>query len=233
MYILGLQKTSLLDYPEHVASIVFTGGCNFRCPYCHNRDLVCSAQSMDEYSIKDILTHLKKRSAIYDGIVITGEEPTLQPDLLEFLQLIRNHTSLDIKLDTNGTHPAMIQKAVESSLVDYIAMDIKQSQDKYHQIASMPVLDIQAIEASVDYLLEDHIPYEFRTTICDELFEKEDILAIGQWIAGARAYFLQPYKETEQVISPIYHAPSIQTLKEYLQILQPYVPHAALRGIDE
>ena len=167
MKIYGLQKTTLVDYPGHVATTLFTGGCNFRCPYCHNGDLVIGLEDIEPYAMEDIFSHLQKRKDVLDGVVISGGEPTLQADLPDFIRQIKELGYL-VKLDTNGTNPAMLRSLVEEGLVDYVAMDIKHSRAKYASISHAADDSLEAIAASVDYLKEGHVDYEFRTTPCKE-----------------------------------------------------------------
>lgn len=230
MLILGLQKTTLLDYPGKVASTIFTGGCNFRCPYCHNRDLVMPPADVLAYSLDEIFEHLKNKKKVLDGVCITGGEPTLHKDLPEFIKQIRD-MGLLVKLDSNGTNPDMLSSLIDNGLIDYVAMDIKHSKEKYNSIASMSHFDIKPIEDSVALLKEGAIDYEFRTTIMKECHEASDMQSIGQWLAGAKAYYLQSYKESEQVINPIFSPHSLETLESFVEILKPYIPNTNLRGI--
>lgn len=230
MLILGLQKTTLLDYPGKVASTIFTGGCNFRCPYCHNRDLVMPPADVLAYSLDEIFEHLKNKKKVLDGVCITGGEPTLHKDLPEFIKQIKD-MGLLVKLDSNGTNPDMLSILIGNGLIDYVAMDIKHSKEKYNSIASMSHFDIKPIEDSVALLKEGAIDYEFRTTIMKECHEASDMQSIGQWLAGAKAYYLQSYKESEQVINPIFSPHSLETLESFVEILKPYIPNTNLRGI--
>lgn len=231
MLILGLQKTTLLDYPGKVASTIFTGGCNFKCPYCHNRDLVMPPADVLAYSKDEIFDHLNKKKKILDGVCITGGEPTLHKDLPDFISEIKD-LGLLVKLDTNGTNPQMLKSLVNNSLLDYVAMDIKHSKAKYNSIANMIKFDLSAIEESVSFLKENSVEYEFRTTIMKECHTEDDIIEIGKWISGASAYYLQSYRESEQVINPIFSPHSPETLKHFVEILKPFVPNTFLRGID-
>ena len=207
MLILGLQKTTLLDYPGKVASTIFTGGCNFKCPYCHNRDLVMPPADVLAYSKDEIFDHLNKKKKILDGVCITGGEPTLHKDLPDFISEIKD-LGLLVKLDTNH------------------------SKAKYNSIANMIKFDLSAIEESVSFLKENSVEYEFRTTIMKECHTEDDIIEIGKWISGASAYYLQSYRESEQVINPIFSPHSPETLKHFVEILKPFVHNTFLRGID-
>ena len=231
MVILGLQKTTLLDYPGKVASTIFTGGCNFRCPYCHNSELVMIPDDALAYSTRDIFEHLNQKKKILDGVCITGGEPTLHKDLPDFIRKIKD-MGLLVKLDSNGTNPDMLHGLIDNKLVDYIAMDIKHSKAKYNDIACMKVFDITPVEESVALLMQDKVDYEFRTTIMRECHTASDMEEIGQWLAGAKAYYLQSYKESEQVMKPVFTPHSIDTLKGFVEILRPYIPNTNLRGVE-
>lgn len=232
MEIHGFLKTTLLDYPGKVASTIFFGGCNFRCPYCHNGDLVLSPGDLPAIPKEEILSHLKKRQGILDGVCITGGEPTLQPELASFLTEIKN-LGYEIKLDTNGSNPQTLRSLCEKKLIDYVAMDIKHAPSHYNEVCNSSAFSMEAIQESVSYLLSCRIPYEFRTTVVRELHTPEDFREIGAWIAGASTYYLQPYKESEQVIHPIYSSYSLKELEEIRNILlKDYLSHVEIRGID-
>lgn len=232
MLILGLNKTTLLDYPEHVAATIFTGGCNFRCPFCHNKDLVFT-QQVSSYTENEILSFLKKRAGILTGVCITGGEPTLQKDLADFLARIKDLRYL-IKLDTNGYQPDILHNLINKKLIDYCAMDIKNSPAKYAATAGITSFDYHLISESVSYLLSvtDSFPFEFRTTLVRELHTSEDMLAISDWIKGAPAYYLQSYTDSKNVITPGYHALSNEKLLEYRDLCIKNIPNTQLRGVD-
>lgn len=232
MEIHGFQKTTLLDYPGHVAATVFFGGCNFRCPYCHNKDLVLSPFSVPTISEEVVLNHLKKRVGILDGVCITGGEPTLQPDLEDFICKIRS-MGYDIKLDTNGSNPQVLKALCQKNLLNYVAMDIKHTQKKYPLVCQSDAFSINAILESAAFLMENHVAYEFRTTITRELHTKEDILAIGAWLKGASAYYLQAYQESEQVISPVFSSYTYKEVQEFQQLLETEISYVGIRGMDE
>lgn len=231
MQILGFLKTTLLDYPGHVASTVFTGGCNFRCPFCHNGDLVLHANGAPTYSEEEVFAHLTKRKGVLDGVCITGGEPTLQPDLADFIRKIRS-LGYAVKLDTNGYRPDILQALCNEGLIDYVAMDIKQAPSHYNDVACCTDFSIHNIEESVSFLMQGNIPYEFRTTLVRELHTEEDIAEIGQFLSGARAYFLQAYKDSEQVIRPGFHAHTTDELLHFQEILKRTISNVTLRGID-
>ncbi len=231
MLILGLQKTTLLDYPGKVASTIFTGGCNFKCPYCHNRDLVIPPVDAFAYTEEEIFEHLLAKKKVLDGVCITGGEPTLHRDLPDFISKIKD-LGLLVKLDSNGTNPDMLSALIDNDLVDYVAMDIKHSREKYNSIASMGTFDISPIEQSVELLKQGKIDYEFRTTIMKECHDSSDMESIGKWLSGAKAYYLQSYKESEQVINPVFSPHSVDMLNIFVDILKNYIPNTSLRGID-
>lgn len=237
MLILGLSKTTLLDYPGRVAATLFTGGCNFRCPYCHNGDIVLKRQTAIPYNETELFTFLTKRKHILTGVCITGGEPTLHPDLPDFLRRIKR-LGYKIKLDTNGSNPEMLAELIETGLIDYCAMDLKNSPSKYGLTIGLDEhtaseYDLSPIRASVNILTtQQTIPYEFRTTIVRELHEKNDILDIAQWIAGANAYFLQSYTDSDGVLCRGFHAHSDETLESYAALCRRYVPNTTLRGIS-
>ena len=232
MRIVGLMKTTLLDYPGKVASTIFTGGCNFRCPYCHNGDLVLNHTTMEPYSEEEIFSHLNKRKNTLNGVCITGGEPTLQSELPEFIRKVKT-LNLLVKLDTNGTNPAMLRSLLEEGLLDYVAMDIKHCRSKYNDVACMNPLNLQNIEESVDILKNCNIDYEFRTTVTRELHKMEDFEEIGKWIEGSKAYYLQPYKESEQVISKIFTTYSAAEFNEIVNILNNYnIGNIKVRALD-
>ena len=231
MLILGLQKTTLLDFPGKVASTIFTGGCNFRCSYCHNRDLVFPPADVLSYSEEEIFEHLTAKKKVLDGVCITGGEPTLHRDLPEFIGKIKD-LGLLVKLDSNGTNPEMLRLLIDQGLVDYIAMDIKHTKEKYNSIAAMPNFRLDLIEESVELLKNSAIDYEFRTTIMKECHQAQDMEDIGKWLQGAKAYYLQSYKESEQVINPIFSPHSKEDLEKFVEILKTYIPNTSIRGVD-
>ncbi len=228
MIICGLQKMTLLDYPGRVACTVFLGGCNFRCPYCHNYEIV-SGPLTPEMTVDDFLRFLDKRHGLLDGVAVTGGEPCLQPDLPDLLETIQK-AGFPVKLDTNGSNPAMLKRLLDGGLVNYVAMDIKNSPEKYAQTAGLARVDLAPIRESVRLLMTSGIEYEFRTTVVDELHTAKDIEAIGQWISGASRYCLQPFTDRETVPFEGFHAPAPERLEEYLGIIRPYVAQAAVRG---
>ena len=199
MQIYGFNKTTLLDYPEHIAATVFTGGCNFRCPFCHNSGLVLAVEKQQLISEAEVMEHLRKRRGILDGLCITGGEPTLQPDLMQFIDRVKELGYL-IKLDTNGYRPKVLEQLLRLEMLDYVAMDIKASKEKYACAAEVQELDLSRIEQSVDLLKNSGIPYEFRTTVVKGIHEIKEFEEIGRWLSGCRAYYLQAFRESENVL---------------------------------
>jgi pyruvate formate lyase activating enzyme len=232
MLICGLQKTTLLDFPGHVAATIFTGGCNFRCPFCHNSDLLDPGSFPPEqiFSEEEIWTFLKRRRSVLDGICITGGEPTLQPDLPDFIRRARE-LGLLVKLDTNGSRPDILHNLIEESLLDYVAMDIKASPERYSAVSGVEA-PIAAVRESVDLLKNSSLPFEFRTTVVKGLHTEEDFPAIGRWLAGSPAYFLQNYRDSEQVLDRRFSSFKKEELEHFRQLLLPFLPSAALRGVD-
>lgn len=220
MQIHGLNKTTLLDYPEHVACTVFCGHCNFRCPFCQNADLVLNPSSQPCISEEEFWSFLSKRRGMLEGVCLTGGEPTLQKDLVDFIRRIKD-LDLLVKLDTNGYRPELLHKLIDEHLIDYIAMDLKSSKEGYACSAGLKSFDIGAIEASVELLLQGSLPYEFRTTVVKELHSREDFLSIAEWIQGCRAYFLQSYTESGAILQ---YALSAEERILTASQLTPYTP---------
>ncbi len=231
MKIHGLIKTSLLDYPKHVAATVFTGACNMRCPFCHNGNLVLNPEGEPLISEEEVLSFLSSRARILDGVCITGGEPTLQGDLASFIGKIKA-MGLKVKLDTNGYNPDILNSLLEQGLIDYVAMDIKNSKAKYPETTDIKDLDFSRIEASIKTLVEGKIPFEFRTTVARELHSKEDLLSIAAMIKGCPAYYLQAYRESDQVINPVFTSYSREEFDDILSSLREILPVVELRGLD-
>ena len=226
----GLQKLSCLDYPGLVACTVFTKGCNFRCPFCHNAPLV-SGGAPESIPEAQILAYLKKRQGILEGITVTGGEPLLHPDLEVFLQRVKS-LGYKVKLDTNGSKPDFLRHLVSAGFVDKVAMDIKNSPEAYSVTIGIKDFDIAAVEESKNYLLSSPVDYEFRTTVVKGLHTKNALCDAARWITGAKAWYLQCYQERDTVLSPqgLSSSPA-EELYSLLQAVQPYIPTAALRGI--
>ena len=230
MLILGLNKTTLPDYPGCVAATVFTGGCNFRCPFCQNSGLVLEPfvegfaedSARGAISEEEILTFLKKRKNVLKGVCITGGEPTLQTDLPDFLDRIRK-LGYRVKLDTNGYQPEVLKELLAEGLLDYVAMDIKNCPGKYTKTAGLDCADtginLERINKSVELLLGGDTEYEFRTTVVKELHTLDDMVRIGEWIKGARAYFLQKFQDNGNNICEGYHEPDEETMRKMQRAL--------------
>lgn len=243
MKISGLQKTTLLDYPGHVAATIFLSGCNFRCPFCHNMNLVLGqlTDESDKTSISDdeLFDFLRKRQGVLEGVCITGGEPTLYKDLPELLQKIKDLGYL-IKLDTNGSNPDMIKDLYNKNLIDYIAMDIKSSFSNYIDICGLSEIlsdEQQAdllknISESIQFIMSCGIEYEFRTTAIKQYHTMEVMNEIGNMLGGAKRYFIQEFKDSEFVINHELSAVDRDTMKEYESLLSDYIEEVRLRGID-
>ncbi len=224
----GLQKLTLLDYPGKVACTVFFGGCNFRCPFCHNASLVThiDAPSMSE---DDFFSFLKKREGILEGVCISGGEPTLYSQLPEFVSKIKS-LGYSVKLDTNGYNPEMLKYLCENELVDYVAMDIKNSPDKYAVTADLENFDFKRIKESADYLMHSQMNFEFRTTVVKEFHENSDFEQIGKWLKGDENYFLQSFIDSGDTIATGLNAQTEECLDRFLSILKVNIPNAHIRG---
>ncbi len=230
MDIHGLQKLTLLDFPGHVACTVFLGGCDLRCPFCHNAELV-------DGSAKPIMTEeeffrfLRGRSGLLDGVAVTGGEPLLRKELPDFLKKIRE-LGFAVKLDTDGTHPDRLRELIDGGLTDYVAMDVKNSPARYAATAGLKEMDLGPVRESVALLLEGRTDYEFRTTTLKEFHDRESFSEIGQWIRGAERYFIQSFVDRDSVPFEGFHAPSKEELLSYLEIVRPWVKRAEIRGRD-
>lgn len=230
MYINGFQKLTILDYPGKVACIIFTPGCNFRCPFCHNAALVTHIDKDTYINEDEVLSYLKKRQGILDGVVITGGEPLLQDGIEEFIGKIKD-LGYFVKLDTNGSFPEKLIFLVENGLVDYVAMDIKNSKAKYMTTIGMDNIDMMSIEKSVDFLLQNKVDYEFRTTIVDGFHTLQDIQDIVVWIKGAHKYFLQNFVDSGDLIKAGLEPVSVDLLKEMKKKATEIIPNVEIRGI--
>ena len=227
MLIGGFQKMTMLDYPGKVAATVFTYGCNFRCPFCHNATLVIDEAQL--FSEDEILAYLNKRKGILDGVCISGGEPLLQNDIFDFIKKVKA-LGLLVKLDTNGSYPDKLKEAIDSGLIDYVAMDIKTCRENYSKVADTNV-KIEDIEKSVQILLENRVDYEFRTTVVRELHTMDDFVKISSWIKGAKRYFLQCFKAGENLIGNNLSAYTPQELEGFLEVLKCNIDKVSLRGV--
>ena len=227
MFISGLQKLTLLDFPGRTACTVFFGGCNFRCPFCHNASLVCGGG--EHIELEAFFSFLRSRTGILDGVAVTGGEPLLQPELPAFLRQIKD-MGFQVKLDTNGSFYDRLRALVEAELVDYVAMDIKSSKEGYARAAGCAV-DMDSICKSVAYLLSAPVTYEFRTTAAKGIVEPADFLEIAKWIAGAKQYFIQGFVDSGDLLGTGAASYSKEEMEALRQSVLPYVPAAALRGV--
>ena len=231
LHFFGIQKLSLLDYPTKMATTLFTGGCNFKCPFCHNRDLVFLDENENEIPLDDIFSFLNERKNILDGVCISGGEPLLQKGLKDFIIQVKK-LGLSIKVDTNGSQYEKLKELIDEGLIDYVAMDIKNSKDKYAMTIDVNGFDLSAVEKSVELLKESKVDYEFRTTIVKEFHTLDDMQKIGEWLKGAKRYFLQSYVDSENVIKKGLHAHDKATLEQFRELLTNYIEHVDLRGIE-
>lgn len=231
MQFYGFQKMTLLDYPGRVACTLFTGGCNMRCPFCHNALLVTELdESSERYEEAEVLAYLTRRQGLLDGVCVTGGEPTLQPGLENFLREVKR-LGYAVKLDTNGTRPAVLSSLVEAGLVDYVAMDVKNSPDRYAATAGVSEEEVAGVFESMDYLLGGVVDYEFRTTVVRELHTPEDIAAITRRIKGARRYYLQCFKDSGDLICNGWSAHTPATMEEMRRIAAEQGIPTELRGV--
>ena len=227
----GLQKLTLLDFPGKVACTLFTKGCNFRCPFCHNASLVIRPEEQQMYSNDEILGFLGKRQGVLDGVAITGGEPTLMSGLYDFIKKVKE-MGYAVKLDTNGTRPDVLKKLVEDNLLDYVAMDIKNSPKKYAYTCGLPEsYDLSKIEESKNFLMKGKVDFEFRTTVAKPFHTEEDFLEIAQWINGDEKYFLQQFKDSGDIIGKEISSFNEIEMEKILNLLLPLVPNAQLRGV--
>jgi len=229
MKIGGFQKTTLLDYPGHVSAILWTVGCNFRCPFCYNTDLV--KEKSDLFSEEEILNFLKKRRDFLEALSISGGEPFLQKDLKDFCKKVKD-LGYKVKIDTNGTFPEKLKEMIEEKLVDYIAMDVKAPKEKYDKLSGVKT-DIEQIRDSIKIIMDSNIDYEFKTTVIPKFLDKDDIKDISEWIKGSKKYYLQQFKNDASVISSYLKQIKPYSEKELQNILKeikPYFKECKLRG---
>lgn len=230
MLIKGLQKLTLLDFPEKMACTLFTFGCNFRCPFCHNASLVLSDRA-DGASIpeEEFFSFLLKRRGILEGVCISGGEPTLQPDLSAFIRKIKD-MGYAVKLDTNGYRPNLLKALVNEGLLDYVAMDVKNSLSRYPETVGISRFDTAPIEESMDFLMEGRVPFEFRTTLVKGLHTPESITEMGQRLAGNERFFLQTFEDSGDLIGEGLSGFDRAETEALLAVLCNYVPNAQIRG---
>ena len=237
MIIAGLQKMTLLDFPGKVACTVFLQGCNFRCPFCHNSGLLGAAGEpfLDEEAL---LSFLKSRKGLLDGVCVTGGEPTLQPGLPGLLAQIRA-MGFAVKLDTNGSRPDILRSLAEAGLLDYVAMDVKNSPSRYAETAGMAPALLPKIEESLKFLLSGSLDYELRTTMVAEFHDEESMAEMGRWLTELvpghppKRLYLQRFADRDSVLRPGLHAPDPALMARCREALLPYADFVALRGMDE
>lgn len=230
MKIHGLQKMTLLDFPGRVACTVFLGGCDFRCPFCHNFELADGSAKpvMEE---EELLAFLRKRQGLLDGVAFTGGEPCLHKDLPALMRKIRE-LGFAVKLDTNGYHPRLLKEILDEGLIDYAAMDIKNTPQKYALTCGVSDISMDTIRESIALLMNSNIDYEFRTTVVEEFHQAEDFHGIGELIRGARHYYLQCFTDRDSVPFGNLHAPTREALEAYAEIAKQYVSDTSIRGVD-
>lgn len=231
MDIKGITNTTLNDYPGLVAATIYTGSCDFSCPFCFNRSLVIKPEKLPSMNEEEVLEFLQQRRVALEGVCITGGEPLMQPDLMSFLYKLRM-LGYKIKLDTNGYDPVHLTHILEQGLVDYVAMDIKNSQLNYARTIGRSDFDLTRIKLSVDIIKESGVDYEYKTTVVRELHTPQDIEDIGRWLAGVKAYYLQPYIDGDDVIMPVFSSYSKTQMKDFLRVVKNYIPKAELRGYE-
>ncbi|MBP5466953.1 MAG: anaerobic ribonucleoside-triphosphate reductase activating protein [Clostridia bacterium] len=229
MDIFGLEKLSLVDYDGLIAATVFTAKCNFRCGFCHNAALVLDYNAIPPIRESEVLDYLKKRKGVLEGLCITGGEPTLNPDLPEFIKKVKD-IGYSVKVDTNGTNPEMVKLLVKEGLADYFAVDIKNDKENYAEIIGFKAFDTSKVEKTVEFLLSGKTRYEFRTTLIAEYHKAENIKRIAEWIKGADKYFMQKFKSGENCISQNLSPVPTETAEKFAETVRPYVKRVDLRG---
>ncbi len=230
MNVQGYQKLTLLDFPGKVACTVFTGGCNLRCPFCHNASLVLSPREGDNLE-EEVLSYLARRQGILEGVCITGGEPLLQPDLSDFIEKVKK-MGFSVKLDTNGSDPDALAALLSRGNIDYIAMDIKSSPEGYEKAIGKK-MDFDRFARSVDLIRKSGVPYEFRTTLVKGIHTEEDLEEIGKWLSGEEKYFLQGFVDSGNLIGSGVGAFSSDEMSKFLSVIRKNIPGAALRGQKE
>ena len=231
MYLCGLQKLAMVDYPGKLAATVFTGGCNLRCPFCHNALLVTRLDETPELSEQEILDFLVSREKLLDGVVLSGGEPLMQTDAASFLEKVRR-LGFAVKLDTNGCYPQALADILERGLVDYVAMDIKNCREKYALTVGRPDFDLAPVEESIRLLRTSGVTYEFRTTLVREFHTADDIRAIGQWLRGAPRYYLQQFVDSGSLIGEGCHGFTSPEMRERAAADVPFLGEDSQQGVD-
>lgn len=230
MKIGGIQRLSLLDYPDKTCCTIFTVGCNYHCPFCHNASIIGNSVPENGILQEEVIDFLKRRKGLLDGVCITGGEPLLQENLESFIREIKSLGFL-VKLDTNGSLPKKLKQLIETGLVDYVAMDIKNSSDSYGQTIGINNYNLDPIKESVDLLLSNIVPYEFRTTVVRQLHTSKDIQAIAQWIKGVEHYYLQNFVDSGDVLESGLSGFSREEIQDFQELIRPIIPSVELRGI--
>jgi len=226
----GMQKMTLLDYPGYVACTLFTGGCNFRCPFCHNALLVLDLDENYTIPEEEVLAFLKKRQGLLDGVCVTGGEPLINKDIGDFLSKVKE-LGFKIKLDTNGTNPALLKELVSQNLVDYVAVDIKNSPEKYAETVGLKSFDMSTINETVNFLMTGCVDYEFRTTVTKQFHTEKSMEEAARFIRGAKRYFLQNFVDSGNLIGSGITGQSKEEMEKLLSVVKKYVPDSCLRGI--
>lgn len=229
MIIGGMTNLTLLDYPEKVACTVFTVGCNFRCPFCHNNTLVCGNDGK-QLAVVEVLRFLQKRRSVLEGMCLTGGEPLAQNGVEEFLQAVKA-LGYSVKIDTNGAYPERLKSLVDKGLVDYVAMDVKNSKERYVATVGCDQVNLDKIEQSIAYLKSGVVGYEFRTTVTGNLHDEQSIEDMAKWLSGAKRLYLQMFVNSGDLIDMNTIGCDEDTMRRYLDIVRKYVPAAELRGI--
>lgn len=227
MEFVGIDKLSLLDYEDKISCVLFTKACNFRCPFCHNGLTVLESDEIVTFD--SILEYLESRKGILDAVVISGGEPTLMLDLIEKIKIIKQLGFL-VKLDTNGTNPTLLKQLIDEKLIDYVAMDIKNSEEKYQLTTGCKCVDINQIKQSIAILMENKIDYEFRTTLVSEFHDEKDMYGIGELIKGSHKLYLQQFVERDGCIKKGLHPVDIALANKFKCILSSFVEDVELRG---
>ena len=231
MRISGLQKLAMVDFPGKLAATVFTGGCNLRCPFCHNALLVNRlAENPETHSVEEVLDFLKKRRGFLDGVVLSGGEPLMQNGAAEFLEQVHS-LGFAVKLDTNGCYPEALEEILKRKLVDYVAMDIKNSREKYGITVGIPDFDVTPIEQSAALLKNSGIDFEFRTTVVKEFHTAQDIVSIGQWLAESPRYYLQQFVDSGDLVGTGCTAVEPLELQGFADLARPFFDLVELRGV--
>lgn len=230
MNIVGFRKFTLLDYPDKVACTVFTAGCNMMCPFCHNSKIILN--ELNKIDSNDVIDFIRNRSGVLDGVCISGGEPTLQHDLLQFIKEIKS-LGLLVKLDTNGYKPGVLKTILDSGYVDYVAMDVKNCLEKYSITCGIVNTNISLIKESIDILMNSGIDYEFRTTLIKDFHTIDDMRRIAKLLNGCKQYYLQQFVCSENVLDKRCEQISIDNMKAYLNVVQETIPNVYLRGVVE